>query len=74
VAPSSLILLFREEVLSRRFLLEPGSLTPAARITDPGYSGTNEVERANILAPGFRPRLLGARLLPAFTAAAAFAA
>ncbi len=45
---------FCEEVLSCRTLLEPESVTPAAGITDPSYSGTNEVERANILAPGLR--------------------
>ena len=31
-------------------------------------SGTNEVERANILAPGLRSRIRGTHLLPAFTA------
>jgi len=40
---------FCEEVFSRR--LSPGSLIPAAAITDRGYS-TNEVDRTNILAPG----------------------
>ncbi len=65
--PAHLILLSCEEVLSRRFLLEPESVTPAAVITDPGYSSTNEVERTNILAPGLRrlpdgPRTPSSRL------------
>jgi hypothetical protein len=50
--PTTLILLFCEEVLSLRSLFQHGLLTQAAGITDSGYSGANEVERANILAPG----------------------
>ena len=42
--------------------MQPGALTPAA-VNDRGYS-TNEVDRTNILAPGFVPILVGITFFP----------
>src|SRR5437016_7984035 len=63
IASTALILLFREEVFSSRHPRRRSAIIRPALQGD-----SNEVERANILAPGFRvPQIAGCILLPAFT-------
>jgi len=53
---------FCEEVFSRVALQTVGGHRPPLQ-----RAGTNELDRTNILAPGFWSRVCGTHLLPAFT-------